>query len=57
MGLRPCVSRKSPGDAETAIWEEGEAGWGTGARGVHVWRGCSTLRNPEAHSKQLEKRN
>lgn len=27
-----------------------------GARGVHVWRGYSTLRNPEARSKQLEKR-
>lgn len=27
-----------------------------GARGVHVWRGYSTLRNPEARSKQLEKK-
>lgn len=54
MGLRPCISRKPPGDAN---WEEGEAGWATGARGLHVWRGYSTLRNPEARSKQLEKRN
>ena len=29
VGLRPCISRKPPGDAEIAS-QEGEAGWGTG---------------------------
>ena len=42
MGLRPCVSRKSPGDAETAFWEEGEAGWAK-AEKYHEIDGVGTI--------------